>query len=147
MSASAFPVNITKVQGLEMITKPDLLAVEEPLEIRLGFGPESSREQRSLAVTMRTPGNDLELALGFLFSEGIISGMSDVTHLDHCTDSNGERTDNVVRVELALSIKLDWSAFERHFYTNSSCGICGKASIESIQSMCTTAVISDQVGS
>ncbi|MEZ4722812.1 MAG: hypothetical protein R2813_13135 [Flavobacteriales bacterium] len=58
--ASAFPVQIKKVQGLTSEDRPDLLAVEEPLEIRLGFGPESNREQRSLAVTMRTPGNDLE---------------------------------------------------------------------------------------
>lgn len=142
-TASAHPVLVKKVEGSSHSSLPDLLAVEEPLEIRLGFGPETQREQRSLAITMRTPGHDLELALGFLFSEGIIDSMDEVRHLDHCTDSSGQRTENVVRVEIAPAKKLDWQQFERHFYTNSSCGICGKASIESIEAMCTQKVVSE----
>lgn len=139
---SAHPVRIHKYHGPSSDEKIDLLAVEEPLEIKLGYGPEDQREQRSLAITMRTPGNDLELALGFLYTEGIIDGMSDVRHLDHCTDSKGQRTENAVRVELSPDRKLDWEAFQRHFYTNSSCGICGKASIESLEAICPAKITS-----
>lgn len=120
-----------------------MLAVEEPLEIKLAYGPKDQREQRSLAITMRTPGNDLELALGFLFTEGIIQSIDDVSHLDHCTDSTGERTENAVRVEISPTVKLDWENFQRHFYTNSSCGICGRASIESLESICPNKITSD----
>lgn len=141
---SAFPTEVTRIDGDARTTKLDLLSVEEPMEIRLGYGPENSREQKSLSITMRTPGNDFELALGFLFTEGIIDGMDQVQNIVYCTDDEtGELTDNVVRVELVPSLKLDWSQFERHFYTNSSCGICGKASIESLESFCPSKITSE----
>lgn len=140
--ASAHPVHIHKVEKNTRVEKPDLLAVEEPLEIRLGYGPENEREQKSLAVTMRTPGHDLELALGFLFTEGIVRSMQDVTYIRHCTDHRGEQSDNVVRIELHPDKKLDWNDFQRHFYTHSSCGICGKASIESLEKNCPVRVSS-----
>ncbi len=93
----------------------DLLAVEEPLEIRVNHRP--------LAVTMRTPGNELELALGFLYTEGIIAGQSDVVTARLCTD-----TPNVVEVALSEPFEVEG----RNFYTTSSCGVCGKASIDSV---------------
>jgi FdhD protein len=95
---------------------PDLLAVEEPLEIRVNGAP--------LAVTMRTPGHELELALGFLYTEGLIAGPSDVDTARLCVD-------NVNVVEVALRRRIDVQA--RNFYTTSSCGVCGKASIDAVR--------------
>ena len=140
---SAIPVQVKRFKESSIEDVPDIVAAEEPLEIRLGFGPESQREQKSLAVTMRTPGNDLELSLGFLLSEGIIQSFDDVTHIEHCMDKDGERSENIVRVEVKPSITLDWEMLQRNFYTNSSCGICGKASIESLESMCPAKVNTD----
>ena len=113
---------------------PDLLAVEEPLEIRLGYGPASDRQQRSLSVTMRTPGADFDLTLGFLLTEGIIHSTADVRSIQHCTDAGRQATENIVRVELQPEIAFDWAQVERHFYATSSCGVCGKASIEAVRS-------------
>lgn len=142
-SASTHPVHIQKIRDHSRENKLDLLAVEEPLEIKLGYGPEHEREQRSLAVTMRTPGHDLELTLGFLFTEGIVRHMDEVIHIRHCTDHHGKPSDNVVRVELHPDKKINWSDLQRHFYTTSSCGICGKASIESLEKICPARISSD----
>ncbi len=117
---------------------PDLLAIEEPLEIRLGYGPETARQQRSIAVTMRTPGqvdNDAELALGFLFTEGIIQQRAQVLSARHCV-SEADKGGNVLRVELQPDVVIDWHLLERHSYTASSCGICGKTSIEAVRTVC-----------
>ncbi|MEM6358902.1 MAG: formate dehydrogenase accessory sulfurtransferase FdhD [Bacteroidota bacterium] len=114
----------------------DLLAVEEPLEIRIGYGPESHREQKSLSVTMRTPGYDHELALGFLYTEGVITSFDNVEGIRHCQDLGKEETGNVVRVELRPEVLLDFNKLQRHFYTTSSCGVCGKSSLESISKVC-----------
>lgn len=116
--------------------KEDLLAVEEPLEIRLGFGLPAERQQKSLAITMRTPGNDENLVIGFLFTENIISSLTDVNYIDYCKDDNGEKSENVIRVELNENLILDWEDLQRNFFTNSSCGICGKASIENLEKVC-----------
>lgn len=110
--------------------KQDYLAAEEPLEIRIGDHP--------LTVTMRTPGHDSELAAGFLFTEGLISRRSEVRGLA-CGEDSSEpdraKTDsaNVVRVDLAPSITIDAERMKRNFFAASSCGICGKASIEAIR--------------
>ncbi|RAK02870.1 FdhD protein [Larkinella arboricola] len=130
------PVTIQKVtQSHEPLEHSDLLAVEEPLEIRLGFGPVDDRQQRSVAVTMRTPGHDEELALGFLFTENIIQNPSQLISVRHCV-TNSEKKGNVLRVELQPDVEIDWQRLERHSYTASSCGICGKASIEAVQTVC-----------
>lgn len=121
--------------------KSDLLAVEEPLEIRLGYGPPDLREQRSISVTMRTPGHDFELALGFLFTEGIIHSRDDVMQVVYCRDSGRQKQDNVVRVELQPLIAPDWQKIQRNFYTTSSCGVCGKSSVDAVYQKC--AVLSD----
>jgi FdhD protein len=104
----------------------DSLAVEEPLEIRLGYtDPRRGRVHRSVSITMRTPGHDEVLALGFLYSESILRDVADVTSVDHSRD-------NVIRIELSDNASFDPERLERHFYTTSSCGVCGKASLETL---------------
>lgn len=130
-------VNINKVANNQFTSQLDLLAVEEPLEIRIGFGDIGSREQKSISVTMRTPGFDFELALGFLFTEGIIADVSQIETIKYCTELNThENHFNIVRVELKPEINIDLSFLQRNFYTSSSCGICGKASIDAIKTNC-----------
>ncbi len=116
-------------------TASDQLAAEEPLEIRLGYeGPGGARAHRALSVTMRTPGQDEELAAGFLLTEGIIQCKADLLGVRPCPDvQKPEEAGNVVRAELAGHVKVDFQALERHFYTSSSCGVCGKTSIDAVQ--------------
>ncbi|HKI87183.1 MAG TPA: formate dehydrogenase accessory sulfurtransferase FdhD [Thermoanaerobaculia bacterium] len=123
------PVEVTVVADGRADALPDQLATEEPLEIRLG-SKRPAATTRSLTVTMRTPGEDRELALGFLFAEGAIRGMDDVAGVRQLED-------NVVAVTLALKDEgdgggPDWTALERRFFTTSACGLCGKASIEQL---------------
>jgi FdhD protein len=130
-------INIIKISGTETIETVDLLAAEEPLEIRLGYGPQDQREQKSISVTMRTPGNDFELALGFLFTEGIIQSPDQIYHIQYCTEANTiENKENIVRVELNEHVEIDFSRLQRNFYTTSSCGVCGKESIEAVRVVC-----------
>jgi len=115
----------------------DLLVVEEPLEIRVGYGPETDRKQLSLSVTMRTPGYDEELTVGFLYSEGIINAPADLLSVKYCDDvGKSEQRENVMRAELAPHVSLDPAVFKRNFYTTSSCGVCGKASIDQVRVLC-----------
>ncbi len=112
----------------------DHLAVEEPMEIRVGFGPDDRRTARSLSITMRTPGNDFELAAGFLFTEQILTSREQIRAIEFCgPPAPGRSTSNIVRVDLASDVELDMARLERHFYTTSSCGICGKASLEALE--------------
>ena len=110
-------------------TRSDYLATEEPLEIRLVAG----KEHHSVAVTMRTPGADFELAVGFLFAEGIIHGKGDVRRVTYCTDFEVEQRFNIVNVELAGTVVPDLRPLERHFFTTSACGVCGKASLDALE--------------
>jgi FdhD protein len=104
----------------------DTLAVEEPLEIRLGYrDPRKGRTHRSVAITMRTPGDDLALALGFLFNESILDRYAAIQTIE-------QSADNVVRVELHDTAVFDPLRLERNFYVTSSCGVCGKSSLESL---------------
>jgi FdhD protein len=109
----------------------DYLATEEPLEIRLAGGGRTER----LAVTMRTPGNDFELAAGFLHGEGIVTSREQVRRISYCTDPELDAAQqyNVVNVELAGGAWPDLRGLERHFYTSSACGVCGKASLDAIE--------------
>lgn len=113
----------------------DRLAVEEPLEIRVVFGPgPEPRSSTSLSITMRSPGHDFELAVGFLVSESIIRSSGDVLDIQFCGPPVAERlTSNIVKVHLASHVPFDLQKLQRHFYTTSSCGICGKASLEAVQ--------------
>ncbi|HVF30431.1 MAG TPA: formate dehydrogenase accessory sulfurtransferase FdhD [Pyrinomonadaceae bacterium] len=118
----------------------DVLAVEEPLEIRLGF-PDGSH--RAISITMRTPGDDGELAAGFLFTEGLINQSEQIKQIRHCGLKIGKARDtieraaalnsNTIRVDLNDGIDVDLKDIERHFYTTSSCGVCGKSSIDALK--------------
>jgi FdhD protein len=143
--SSVSHINITKISEGDSQQTIDLLAVEEPMEIRLGFGPLDSRSQKSISVTMRTPGNDFELALGFLLTEGIIESPKDIYKIQYCTELNSiENKENIVRVELNPSIEIDFAKVQRNFYTTSSCGVCGKESIEAVKVCRQAAVNSPQ---
>lgn len=135
-------VQLKKFEHKNYIYAEDLVAVEEPLEIRLGFGSTQERIQKRISVTMRTPGYDFELAIGFLFTEGIISSIDDVLSVQYCTEANTKENNfNVIRVELKEHISFDESALQRNFYTSSSCGVCGKASIDAIFQQCDKKVV------
>ena len=134
MSQSSLAVDISKVEGEHRRARADSVAIEEPLEIRLGYSTPDGRASKSLSITMRTPGNDFELAAGFLASESIVTASADILSIDYCgapAPDTGFR--NVVRVELAPEVKVDIGRLQRHFYTTSSCGVCGKASLEALE--------------
>jgi FdhD protein len=109
--------------------RPDFLAAEEPLEIRVAGRP--------LTVTMRTPGNDFDLARGFLVSEGVVAADSDISGIRYCAGAtaDGVNTYNVLDVLLADGVPLPDASLERNFYTTSSCGLCGKASLEAVRTI------------
>lgn len=133
--ASFAYARVCRVEGDAPSEQTDLLAGEEPLEIRIGYGPAEERQAKSISVTMRTPGQDFELAAGFLFTEGIITSDQHLKSVRYCPDvQKPEEKANVVKAELATSLQVDLKRLERLFYTSSSCGVCGKASIEAVQS-------------
>jgi len=123
---------IIKVNGSKAQRADDTITTEEPLEIRLQYATRTGMQRKSISVTMRTPGNDAELAIGFLYTENIISGLSDVKALEHTDLKNN----NVVLVTLTDDAEPDIARLDRNFYTTSSCGVCGKASIESVRVSC-----------
>jgi FdhD protein len=114
------------VEGGRARVRPDSLATEEPMEIRLISGDARQR----VAVTMRTPGADFELAAGFLYGEGIVSSAEDILKISYCVDADldAEQQYNIVNVELRGGREYDLRSLDRHFYTTSACGVCGKAS-------------------
>jgi len=112
----------------------DVLAVEEPLEIRVGFGNDGQRSHKAISITMRTPGDDESLAAGFLFTEGIIKSPDQIAGVRHCGRPSPDKGIlNTIRVDLAEGVDIDLKRLERHFYTTSSCGVCGKSSIEALE--------------
>ena len=126
-----------RIRGPQHSTRPDTVASEEPLEIRLAGTP--------LAVTMRTPGDDFDLVHGFLATEGVIASADDVAGLRYCNsvDDEGRNTYNVVDVDLAPGVHAPDTALDRNFYTTSSCGVCGKASIDAIRTRTTVDIGAD----
>jgi len=117
----------------ESVVTDDVVATEEPLEIRLELDDAGgNRVERSISITMRTPGNDEELALGFLYSEGIVRRPADILIARPCGPPAPNGLINVVRVELAAGVAVELDRLERHFYTSSSCGVCGKASLDAV---------------
>ena len=134
MSASSNAVEITKMRAGVAEALDDSVAVEEPLEIRLGYSTPDGRATRSISITMRTPGNDKELAAGFLYTEAIIKQAADVASIETCgppaPDSGNH---NVIRVDLAADVEVDLGRLQRHFYTTSSCGVCGKTSLDALR--------------
>lgn len=117
------------VEGGRARVRPDVLATEEPMEIRLISG----EAKQTVAVTMRTPGSDFELAAGFLYGEGIVSSRDDVKKISYCVDVDAEQQYNIVNVELWEGREYDLRPLERHFYTSSACGVCGKESLDQLE--------------
>jgi FdhD protein len=113
------PVEVLRITPESTVEAEDVLAVEEPLEIRVAEKP--------ISVTMRTPGDDFDLAAGFLFTEALIRSGGDIDSIRHWGSPN------VVRVSLAAGATIDSSKLDRHFYTTSSCGVCGKTSIDAVR--------------
>jgi FdhD protein len=142
---------IFRVKRGEIALLQDAVAVEEPLEIQLAYGTADDRKIKSISITMRTPGNDAELAAGFLMTEGVVH---DATHIASIempstvkTELRGGADDRqvalptglrsqVIRVELSPEVEVSMSTLERNFYTTSSCGVCGKASLLALRTLC-----------
>jgi FdhD protein len=125
------PVRVAGVRDGSAFDRGDRLAVEEPLEIRAG-GP--GQEAVSVAVTMRTPGADFELAAGFLVTEGLIGGRRDIASVAYCELPDEEQRYNVVTVRLTAT--FDAGRLSRNFFATSSCGVCGKASLDHVRLAC-----------
>ena len=122
---------VTTYNSLEITRGTDLVAVEEPLEMILEYGPDKERKDRTFGITMRSPGNDFELGIGLLFAEGVISSVNDIREIRHCRDrQTGEISPNLLRISLQPEIEIDWSKYERNMLMNASCGLCGKTTIE-----------------
>lgn len=118
---------VVRIRGGAVNERPDTLVAEEPLEIRLNGRP--------IAITMRTPGDDFALAAGFLVSEGVLGAASDVRNIVYCAGAkdDGSNTYNVVDVQLAPGVPVPDITLERNVYTTSSCGLCGKASLDAVR--------------
>jgi FdhD protein len=142
---------VERVTGLDSRQTEETLAVEEPLEIQLEHGPPTCRRIKSISVTMRTPGNDFELAAGFLMTEGVVRDSNDIDEIvfvdqgqlraskavsgdSHVLLRQPEK--NIVRVQLSPHVEVSLASLERNFYMTSSCGICGKASLLALQTVC-----------
>jgi FdhD protein len=147
INSSVVDIATVKVDGASRSGYTDALAIEEPLEIRLESDAprelarlpnpdrQTQRIHKTLSITMRTPGQDLELALGFLLSEGIVHSRDDIESYKHCGPAvRSDGTSNIVRVAIAPGRAIDLARLERHFYTSSSCGVCGKTSLEAVRS-------------
>jgi FdhD protein len=125
-------VRAVSVRGGAALERPDVLAAEEPMEVRVQ-GP--GQEPVSVAVTMRTPGGDFELAAGFLYTEGLVQDRQEVRRVSYCEDlPPGEQHYNVVTVE--LEGPFDVSLVRRNFFASSSCGVCGKATLDDVEVHC-----------
>jgi len=148
---AVFSVMAERMTGFTSQTAEETLAVEEPLEIQLGYATAEGRAIKSISVTMRTPGYDFELAAGFLMTEGVVRDVNEieriayasVSNIDESAESSTDRAvlpyqpwKNIVRVELATGVTVGLANLQRNFYTTSSCGICGKASLLALQSVC-----------
>ena len=125
-------VQVQKVEKGSVRLESDLLAVEEPLEILLGYYSQGRRLEKTLSITMRTPGHDRELAAGFLYTEGIVLKPRDIEGVFPSRNSEGD-LHNGVRVDLRPGVEFDDTQLDRHFYTTSSCGVCGKASLQTLR--------------
>jgi FdhD protein len=127
-------IAILRADGVGLKPKEDAVAVEEPLEIQLSFERKGTRIVKNVSVTMRTPGNDRELAAGFLFTEGIIDGATSIEGWEQPEASSGvPSAGNRIRAVIRDGVAVDLRTLERHFYTTSSCGVCGKTSLEALR--------------
>jgi len=133
MTASSRSFTVKKISGDSANSVDDQVAVEEPLEIRLGYKTPDGRTSSSVSITMRTPGCDADLAVGFLYSESIIRAASDIMKVEHTGPAAPDTGNhNILRVDLASDVHVDLGRLQRHFYTTSSCGVCGKSSLDAL---------------
>ena len=139
--AATVPASVLAVEGDGSLQLDDAVAAEEPLEIRVVAEKDGKRERHGVAVTMRTPGHDFELAAGFLCGEGLLERGSEVWRIDHCNAASAENPDNVVEVSLRPGVDFDVDRLSRHVYTSSSCGVCGRASLDAVRIACPQAPV------
>jgi len=134
MAVSSRNIDIQRSDGRDMSAVADTVAVEEPLEIQVVSAAPQAAAAKSVSITMRTPGHDEELAVGFLFTEGIIADRSQLIAVEPVGQPDQiTGLCNTIRVELSADVELDLASLERHFYTTSSCGVCGKASLDALR--------------
>jgi len=134
MTGASTAVDISKIRGAQKTQVEDRVAVEEPLELQLCSRIATDSAAKSISITMRTPGDDIDLALGFLAGEAIITHLDEVVSAEHCGAADPETGyRNTVRIELNPHVEFDLDRLQRHFYTTSSCGVCGKTSIEALR--------------
>jgi FdhD protein len=131
--ANVATVSVARYRDGTVRETNDVVAGEEPMEIRVLWEGDAGLVRRSIAVTMRTPGDDFELAAGFLFAEGVIDGLADIADIAYCSDESEDQWFNIVTVTLRPGRRLDEKRLERNFFTTSSCGICGKATLEALE--------------
>ena len=124
---------VQKIRGQHGERGEEVLVVEEPLEIQLISGHGNNRIKRSISVTMRTPGHDFELAAGFLYTEGIVQSPADIEDIVYTGPRRALGQCNTVGVHLHPNVQFDSDLLDRHFYTTSSCGVCGKATLEALR--------------
>jgi FdhD protein len=138
-NVSTTSVKLKKANNQKLLDALDQLAIEEPLEIKIIHGDNSNRTQRTISITMRTPGNDEELVLGFLFTEGIIQNKNQIanTHISPL--------ENKALITINENENLNLQNTERNFYTTSSCGVCGKTSIDAIKTISSYNNIADNI--
>ena len=132
MQNTTLPIEVTFYKAGHIATATDTVTVEEPMETRLRYEVEKNWQEKNIAVTMRTPGHDEELAVGFLFTEGVIQNSENVASVH----TNGA---NITIVALKNGIAPELKNTSRNFYTTSSCGVCGKASIDAVHAACSIA--------
>jgi len=134
MTGASTAVEISKIRGAQKIQIEDSVAIEEPLELQICSRTATDSAAKSISITMRTPGDDIDLALGFLAGEAIIADADAVLSVEHCGAADPETGfRNTVRIELDPDVAFDLDRLKRHFYTTSSCGVCGKTSIEALR--------------
>ncbi len=126
-------LEVRRFDAAGSVAHADHVATEEPMEIRIVSPSPDGLRTDSVSVTMRTPGHDFELAVGFLFGEGIVRDPATVLDVSYCPEPDAEQLYNVVNVVLSEEAAFDPDRLRRNFYTTSSCGVCGKASLEMLQ--------------
>jgi FdhD protein len=136
LPSASISTPVTTYDGSTVHHRRDLVTTEEPLEIRIVCEVDGRQQALRIAVTMRTPGEDYELATGFLVSEGVVSAPGDIWRIAHCEGSEASDELNIVEVYLSPTVKPDLDLLTRHVIISSSCGICGKASIEAVEAIC-----------
>ncbi|MCA9821948.1 MAG: formate dehydrogenase accessory sulfurtransferase FdhD [Dehalococcoidia bacterium] len=123
---------VTRYRAGHASVVEDHVAAEEPMETRILWEQDGPLHRKSIAVTMRTPGDDFALAAGFLFSEGLLATRNDIADISYCRDEHEQQAHNIVSVTLRPGLAFDAARLNRNFYTTSSCGVCGKASLDAL---------------